>query len=656
MAKQSGLRRILVRRAATLGLGTSATAVANLVAFLVVASIIGPGSFGLLSTILAAGTVLEFFVTFREEQLLPVVDNDKRPAYYSALAHSVSRRLTATGLIAVAIVLLWGDRVSSVTVFGTLSVGAANSITNVGTYTLLARGQTKQLVVRKVVVAVLLCLFMITAAATTGSVLLLCAAYLASRAPMLVPESSWLAVAPSVSVSDRRASRHVFAGQLASNLALQAPVFLSSSFFGPVVTGQFALGRRVIGQMVQIITSSGSEALMRTAPGLSDRTMRRLGGTVLAATAGLAIVAVGVAYIVGQLLGPVVSADWSGALDYLPPVALIASSQIFISPFATLFAVKRLERERNIWLWTRLVVVLGVGLLAQNSDSRSFFWYLAAAAFSASMLLPLYAIFRKPGSPRSESALGEAPDVWFVAGYGRSGSTVTAQWLAATRLNGGREVISFGELGPWLSAANSQGDEWPTCSCGKPVDQCGYWQGLIADLADRDGPPPRMQRFLSSGIGLFLPRQVLVHLVRRGDLFSEHRGLLAPGSVIVDASKTTLGNANAPRIWAALGAEVSTVTVSRPLGSVIASRRAAFGRQGRRPPALWRVRTVVSRALATFLGQVSQLMTSGVVVRYGDRPECDVLCDALDLDRNEVLSSRPPGHMAGGNRLRYRTG
>lgn len=244
------------------------------------------------------------------------------------------------------------------------------------------------------------------------------------------------------------------------------------------------------------------------------------------------------------------------------------------------------------------------------------------------------------------------PEVWFVAGYGRSGSTVTASWLGSwlESVEQG-PVHSIGELGPWLRSGPAKSRPVLTCSCGMAVAECRHWDDLIDAGADESSVG--IERILSGWIGTLIPVGLLAKIIEQRSLFKAQRHLVDHHGVVVDASKTVMSNANAPRIWAALGREVRVVTVTRPRASVLASRRSAFERQGRRPPMLWRARTVTSRFLATILGNQDARRLGGCRIDYDDRPSFDRFAAVIGIELTEDQLGSPPDHMAGGNRMRY---
>ena len=70
------------------------------------------------------------------------------------------------------------------------------------------------------------------------------------------------------------------------------------------------------------------------------------------------------------------------------------------------------------------------------------------------------------------------PRVLYVAGWGRSGTTVINRLLSSA------DVVGVGEL-RWLWRRGVL--ERQTCSCGEPWDRCALWQPVVGQLAKEAG-------------------------------------------------------------------------------------------------------------------------------------------------------------------------
>src|SRR5690554_2882613 len=95
--------------------------------------------------------------------------------------------------------------------------------------------------------------------------------------------------------------------------------------------------------------------------------------------------------------------------------------------------------------------------------------------------------------------------VIYIAGYGRSGSTVLAAVLGSHP-----EIVSAGEL---AAAADEWFDPARCCSCGRPYAGCEFWRGLLDDplAAMAADPSVRATEALSGWLRLgldALPRDV----------------------------------------------------------------------------------------------------------------------------------------------------
>lgn len=397
-------RDSFVKRVLALGAGSSTALVSTFVSSLAVVSLVGPSVFGRLGTALAAATVLEILLTGRKEQLFPVVEAGTLPGYYSATLRTTAGR--ALGVVIIAALLAVSGIFEADLLIASAMIGMGNAAYNLGSYRLLAKGQTRLLAARKAQCGILMGVALVATALVTSNLVWLAVAYTASRVPLGRPDRTWAAAAPRTDDGDRRASYHVFAGQLASNLALQAPIFMSGAFFGSVTTGYFVLGRRMIGQPAQLLTQSMSEALFGTTTALSPVALRRLAVRVLAATVVLStFTGVVTSWLIG-VVGPSVPQAWEGSLPYLPPIAVMAVSQVFTSPFATVLAIQRMERQRNIWLWTRLVMIVAVGYFSRHLPAEAFFWRVALVTAASYTLLPLYVLTRRKEIVDDKSPVG----------------------------------------------------------------------------------------------------------------------------------------------------------------------------------------------------------------------------------------------------------
>lgn len=257
----------------------------------------------------------------------------------------------------------------------------------------------------------------------------------------------------------------------------------------------------------------------------------------------------------------------------------------------------------------------------------------------------------------------------YLAGSGRSGSTVVAQWLEQ-RSRG----VHVGELRyVWDRgvAANH------LCECGRPFDSCPFWTDVMhrAYGSDVAGAAERMRNLSPvvdrirripqavTGIGTGY-RQALAEF---GDvLVPLYRAVAEVGDtdLVIDSSKD-------PSYLYALGA-IPALEVA-PLHLVRDSRAVAYSwtRRRRRPEIHWReeyMRTVTPRRSAllwleynTAVDLCTARSQRAARLRYEDfaaDPDAAVtgLPARLGLDVTVADRTRPAGHSLSGNPMRFGRG
>ena len=142
---------------------------------------------------------------------------------------------------------------------------------------------------------------------------------------------------------------------------------------------------------------------------------------------------------------------------------------------------------------------------------------------------------------------GRRVNVLFVMGSGRDGSTILANAIGE---NAG--FASFGELAYFWERGVLGG--WP-CGCGRPLESCGFWQGVTKRLGPESIVPVarRMTAFLTRNLRVLpmltlrLPRRLRAAAKRADDELEEvmfHIGRLyaaigesSGAQFIVDSSK-----------------------------------------------------------------------------------------------------------------------
>jgi hypothetical protein len=268
------------------------------------------------------------------------------------------------------------------------------------------------------------------------------------------------------------------------------------------------------------------------------------------------------------------------------------------------------------------------------------------------------------------------PTVVYLAGYGRSGSTVLDLLLGAS---GG--AVAVGELFMFFRPDETQG-----CSCGKPVGECPFWRDVRAKyeelLGEKDAAQDLGLAFRSRVEGLFAPLAGLFAGKLRGEYARHQRALVqaiaeVKGPVsgqprVVDSSKTAVEVAWRPAALARCGLSVKMIHLVRDGRGVMNSVLRGCNRKlerGDADPSLSfpQLRSVIGWSLANFaawvqgwrLGPGNTLRVSyedltadpaGELSRIGAFLGLDLAAVIERLARREVI---PPAHSISGNRLRH---
>lgn len=232
----------------------------------------------------------------------------------------------------------------------------------------------------------------------------------------------------------------------------------------------------------------------------------------------------------------------------------------------------------------------------------------------------------------------ELPTIIYVAGYGRSGSTLLDRSLAAV---GGASVLSTGELAYLGRVFGGR------CECGLALVSCPVW-GKFSDLqasldvvmaAESIRPSAKevQERHIQTWreIGLALAGEGVTH--------------------VIDSSKTSIGHYQRPKLLRSAGFPVITVMPVRPFTGVMESRRARRARDGRRSFGLLDdLETLASWSFALLVGELDD----PVVVPFGDLTEDPLSAASKCWELLGGCPSSGPGlaHMVAGNRLRVGEG
>ena len=258
--------------------------------------------------------------------------------------------------------------------------------------------------------------------------------------------------------------------------------------------------------------------------------------------------------------------------------------------------------------------------------------------------------------------------VLYIAGYGRSGSTVLS-----IILGNHREVINVGELSLLL---NDLANHDRQCSCRVPYRECDFWKDLILDQP----PAPELTQLVRKVERLsFLPRLLLgmvtnkdrlIYRVYQEKLF-KYIVSRSGSSIVVDASKSARGTVG--RFLALIRLAGEDVYVLHLVRNGLAAMESTvitgsnWAIEGYTEPRKWPV-------LRTPLGWVSaNAWASGIGLLLGPQRYMlllfeDFLADPatalrkvgqfLDLDTEDLIKRIDRndyfqvGHIVGGNRVR----
>jgi len=270
------------------------------------------------------------------------------------------------------------------------------------------------------------------------------------------------------------------------------------------------------------------------------------------------------------------------------------------------------------------------------------------------------------------------PEIIYIGGYGRSGSTVLD-----ILLGNGESVAGIGEVAhlfPMLA-----GDLESGCACGETLSCCPFWRRVLSDFEQQglnDWPGiARAQRQVEGMIGLislvrgdFLPggsREITGYLYRHSmrALFTS-TSAAAGCFTLVDSSKTTWSTIGRPLALARLAClNVKLVHLVRDGRAVMWSgakgTNAALAR-GRQKASYWRgYRTAVSWAIVNLLTSMMRFLLAPdqFLTLYYEDLMADSLATIsrlscfLDIELCHVKEQVERGdslqvsHLVGGNRV-----
>lgn len=260
----------------------------------------------------------------------------------------------------------------------------------------------------------------------------------------------------------------------------------------------------------------------------------------------------------------------------------------------------------------------------------------------------------------------ETITILYIAGYGRSGSTLLGRLIARHRF-----AFDAGEIASLFTTVNN--DE-QACSCGKTIVDCDFWVNVVQLLEKRLGvgfqnelPNLRKQtEHLSS-----LPKWMLDRNSAKIKRYSIYLGALYQAisevsgcSVIIDSSKSSYRAAWRPNILSETHhLRVVPCLLIRRLPAVYYSVRRGSNRKlesglRKHQQTLPFLRVVAGWCFANIIGiwTICRFKQGGAfVVRY-ENIEKDVLdmLELCDLGEEHEVQKNAIAHSFGGNRMRHK--
>jgi len=177
----------------------------------------------------------------------------------------------------------------------------------------------------------------------------------------------------------------------------------------------------------------------------------------------------------------------------------------------------------------------------------------------------------------------------YIAGYGRSGSSVLALLLSQDP-----DIVSLGEVGAFYRAVQ----ENATCTCGALIEDCTFWGPLAKSVRVNSDSPNKSES-----------REVALRRV------VDYAWECSGASILIDSSKTAWFNGRRPLQLIACGYDVRVLHLVRDLRGVMRSMKAGRNsaiESGLVEPAaivrtLWSViGWTVANAAATFYGLLAK--------------------------------------------------
>ena len=138
----------------------------------------------------------------------------------------------------------------------------------------------------------------------------------------------------------------------------------------------------------------------------------------------------------------------------------------------------------------------------------------------------------------------------YIAGYGRSGSTILALILGQHK-----DIVSLGEIGVIFSALKHK----RICTCGQRLNNCTYWKQLIKSNEYKKNP----NLFLNNLENPYLKVGIVIDYIFKN----------SNSEFLVDSTKTSWRNLTRPLRLILSGYDVSIIHLKRSQKSVIKSAK-----------------------------------------------------------------------------------
>jgi hypothetical protein len=242
--------------------------------------------------------------------------------------------------------------------------------------------------------------------------------------------------------------------------------------------------------------------------------------------------------------------------------------------------------------------------------------------------------WRDPGEHSTEAAAAPRR-LLYIAGYGRSGSTLLGRLLAQNA-----DVLSLGEV---VYTGSHIGKAGTICGCGRPMTECPVWAGVPVSIAAKAGKVADRR----------------THLAMLEAILSA-----VPHRVVVDVSKTARSNALRPFYLAShLTVPVTVVHLVRDpravLWSVLRERLRRTPHIGMRQQMVLALRISVAWWIANLAADLFGLLRRRqnvrvdyeTALRHGLPAALQPLLGDLPLEGKDLASRTDNNHSVAGNAM-----